>query len=137
MPCAADPGGLLTSQPALAATQVIDEGQSPFLEANLGNRSAEDLGLTDAGLAESLLKHHINGGPRGRRLLARRGHGRGRCLGCRRRRCWRRRHVLACARPPASCPPPALTHSLRLFLARLAGRLFCNLGDMVMKQGER
>ena len=55
----------------------MDEGSSPFLAENLANRTALEMGVTEAGLAESNLKHAIN------------------------------------------------------------GFLFCNAGDMVMKQGER
>lgn len=57
--------------------QILDEGTSPYLEENLANRTALEMGVTDAGLAEANLKHAIN------------------------------------------------------------GFLFCNAGDMVMKQGER
>lgn len=57
--------------------QILDEGSSPFLDQNLANRTALEMGVTDAGLAEGNLKHAIN------------------------------------------------------------GFLFCNAGDMVMKQGER
>ncbi|KAL4440358.1 hypothetical protein ABPG75_003359 [Micractinium tetrahymenae] len=45
----------------ITVLQIIDEGTSPFLDANLANRTAAQLGVTDAGLAESFLKHAING----------------------------------------------------------------------------
>lgn len=40
---------------------MIDEGTSPFLPDNVANRTALQMGVTDAGLAESNLKHAING----------------------------------------------------------------------------
>lgn len=45
----------------ITVLQVIDEGSSPYLDTNLANRTAAQLGVTDAGLAESFLKHAING----------------------------------------------------------------------------
>ncbi|PSC72045.1 multicopper ferroxidase [Micractinium conductrix] len=41
--------------------QILNEAASPFLDANLANRTAVEMGVTDAGLAESHLKHAING----------------------------------------------------------------------------
>lgn len=41
--------------------QVIDESMSPFLEQNLAGRTALEMGVSDAGLMESNLKHAING----------------------------------------------------------------------------
>ncbi|KAL4429029.1 hypothetical protein ABPG77_006068 [Micractinium sp. CCAP 211/92] len=45
----------------ITVLQIIDEGSSPYLDTNLANRTAAQLGVTDAGLVESFLKHGING----------------------------------------------------------------------------
>jgi hypothetical protein len=42
--------------------QILNENQSPFLEDNLGGRTAEELKLgSPEELEESLLKHSVNG----------------------------------------------------------------------------
>ncbi|KAI7843651.1 hypothetical protein COHA_002890 [Chlorella ohadii] len=73
----ADPASSGQERDIITILQILDEGSSPFLAENLANRTALEMGVTEAGLAESNLKHAIN------------------------------------------------------------GFLFCNAGDMVMKQGER
>ena len=45
----------------ITVLQVLDENASPFLEANLANRTAAQMGVTEAGLAEGNLMHAING----------------------------------------------------------------------------
>ncbi|EFN54070.1 hypothetical protein CHLNCDRAFT_58397 [Chlorella variabilis] len=56
-------GDVAAGQPLdiITVLQVLDENASPFLEANLANRTAAQMGVTEAGLAEGNLMHAING----------------------------------------------------------------------------
>ena len=50
-----------TGRDIITAMQVIDEGASPLLAQNMQGRTAQDLGINEEQLQESLQKHVVNG----------------------------------------------------------------------------